>query len=159
MEEKLLRLRKFNRNIGAVHLIQGIIMLVLAFTVIKNISEFTPTITQNFIQYNPVTESLEVASKSLFTLPFGVLVASFLFISTLAHAIIALPARTNNKYIEDLAKGINQFRWYEYALSSSIMIVLIATLFGIYDIASLLLIFFANATMNLFGFFIVNNCS
>lgn len=31
------------------------------------------------------------------------------------------------------------------------MIVLISTLFGIYDIASLLLIFVVNATMNLFG--------
>ncbi len=153
MQEKLQDLRKFNRNMGAVHFIQGVIMLVLAFTVIQNISEFTPTITQNFIQYNPSTEALEVASKSLFTLPFGVLVASFLFISAFAHALIALPNKLNNKYNEDLQKGINQFRWYEYALSSSIMIVLIATLFGIYDIASLLLIFVANATMNLFGLF------
>ncbi len=153
MEEKLLSLRKFNRNMGLVHLVQAIIMLVLAFTVIQQISEFTPTITQNFIQYNPTTQALEVASKSLFTLPFGVLVASFLFISALAHALIALPKATNDKYNADLAKGINQFRWYEYALSSSIMIVLIATLFGIYDIASLLLIFVANATMNLFGLF------
>jgi len=50
-----------------------------------------------------------------------------------------------------LEKGINQFRWFEYAISSSIMIVLISTLFGIYDIASLVLIFIVNATMNLFG--------
>ena len=57
----------------------------------------------------------------------------------------------SDKYFADLKKGINQFRWFEYALSSSIMIVLIATLFGIYDIASLTLIFFVNATMNLFG--------
>ena len=48
-------------------------------------------------------------------------------------------------------KGINKFRWFEYALSSSIMIVLIATLFGVYDIASLYLIFVVNASMNLFG--------
>ena len=153
MQEKLIKLRRFNRNMGAIHLIQGVIMLVLAFTVISKISEFAPVITQNFIQYNPTTEALEVASKELFTLPFGVLVACFLFISALAHAIIAIPDKTNKKYNEDLAKGINQFRWYEYALSSSIMIVLIATLFGIYDIASLILIFVANATMNLFGLF------
>ena len=47
--------------------------------------------------------------------------------------------------------GINKFRWFEYALSSSIMIVLIATLFGIFDIATLVLIFVSNAAMNLFG--------
>ncbi len=46
---------------------------------------------------------------------------------------------------------MNRFRWFEYALSSSVMIVLIATLFGIYDIGSLILMFIVNASMNLFG--------
>ena len=87
----------------------------------------------------------------LFDLPFGILVASFLFISAAAHALISIPKKTNEKYNADLEKGINQFRWFEYAISSSIMIVLISTLFGIYDIASLVLIFIVNATMNLFG--------
>jgi hypothetical protein len=54
-------------------------------------------------------------------------------------------------YEKDLKQNINRFRWFEYALSSSIMIVLIATLFGIKDIGSLILIFVVNATMNLFG--------
>lgn len=62
-----------------------------------------------------------------------------------------MPKRLNNIYNADLEKGINKFRWFEYALSSSIMIVLISTLFGIYDIASLILIFIVNASMNLFG--------
>ena len=53
--------------------------------------------------------------------------------------------------MEDLKKGINQFRWFEYALSSSIMIVLTVVLFGVVDIASLLLIFVLNACMNVFG--------
>ena len=46
---------------------------------------------------------------------------------------------------------MNKFRWYEYALSSSLMIILIAMLFGVYDIGSLILIFFLNVVMNLFG--------
>ena len=46
---------------------------------------------------------------------------------------------------------MNYFRWYEYTLSSSLMIVLIAMLFGVYDVGSLLLIFVLNARMNLFG--------
>jgi hypothetical protein len=78
-------------------------------------------------------------------------VASFLLLSAGAHGLIAIPKKLNDKYNSDLEKGINQFRWFEYALSSSVMIVLIATLFGIYDIASLILIFIVNAVMNLFG--------
>lgn len=126
-------------------------MLILASTVIQTIGEFKPVITQNFLQYNPVTETLDLVSANLFELPFGVLVALFLLLSAGAHALIAIPNKLNDKYNSDLKKGINQFRWFEYALSSSIMIVLIATLFGIYDIASLLLIFVVNASMNLFG--------
>ena len=145
------KLRRFNLIMGGLHLLQGIAMLFLATTVIQKIGEFSPQITQNYLAFNPATSSLELESKVLFDLPFGILVASFLFISATAHALISIPKKTNEKYNADLEKGINQFRWFEYAISSSIMIVLISTLFGIYDIASLVLIFIVNATMNLFG--------
>lgn len=145
------KLRRFNLIMGGLHLLQGIAMLFLATTVIQKIGEFSPQITQNYLAFNPATSSLELESKVLFDLPFGILVAFFLFISAAAHALISIPKKTNEKYNADLEKGINQFRWFEYAISSSIMIVLISTLFGIYDIASLVLIFIVNATMNLFG--------
>lgn len=145
------KLRRFNLIMGGLHLLQGIAMLFLATTVIQKIGEFSPQITQNYLAFSPATSSLELESKVLFDLPFGILVASFLFISAAAHALISIPKKTNEKYNADLEKGINQFRWFEYAISSSIMIVLISTLFGIYDIASLVLIFIVNATMNLFG--------
>ena len=145
------KLRRFNLIMGGLHLLQGIAMLFLATTVIQKIGEFSPQITQNYLAFNPATSSLELESKVLFDLPFGILVASFLFISAAAHALISIPKKTNEKYNADLEKGINQFRWFEYAISSSIMIVLISTLFGIYYIASLVLIFIVNATMNLFG--------
>jgi hypothetical protein len=144
-------LRKFNMIMGGLHLVQGILMLILASTVIQTISEFKPTITQLYLEFNTTTQSLEIAMKNLFDLPFGVFVASFLLLSAIAHALISLPKKTNAIYNADLEKGINRFRWYEYALSSSIMIVLISTLFGIYDIGSLVLIFIVNASMNLFG--------
>ena len=51
----------------------------------------------------------------------------------------------------NLQRGMNPARWYEYALSSSLMIVIIAMLCGMYDMSSLILIFSLNATMNLFG--------
>ena len=144
-------LRKFNLIMGALHLVQGIMMLILSSTVIQKISEFKPTITQLYLEYNTTTQSLETAVKELFDLPFGFFVAVFLLLSALAHAIISIPNKTNDIYNADLEKGINRFRWYEYALSSSVMIVLISTLFGIYDIGSLILIFIVNASMNLFG--------
>lgn len=148
MERTLQKLRNFNLIMGAFHLVQGLIMLFLATSVIQTIAEFQPTIVQFYLRFNPATQSLETATKDLFQLPFGILVASFLLISAIAHGLIVL---LGNRYFADLKNGINRFRWFEYALSSSVMIVLIATLFGIYDIASLILIFVVNASMNLFG--------
>lgn len=148
MEHSLQKLRRFNLIMGAFHLIQGVIMMFLATNVIQTISEFRPTITQNYLTFNVATQSLESASRTLFQLPFGVLVASFLLVSASAHAIIYFSGET---YLNGIRKGINTFRWFEYAISSSIMIVLISTLFGIYDIASLVLIFSVNASMNFFG--------
>ena len=151
MEKEFQKLRRFNLIMGGLHLVQGILMLFLATSVIQKIAEFSPKITQFYIAYNVDTKSLEATSRVLFDLPFGMLVALFLLISAAAHALISIPNKLNAIYNADLKKGINKFRWFEYALSSSIMIVLIATLFGVYDIASLILIFVVNASMNLFG--------
>ena len=148
MEEKLLKLKRFNLIMGFFHLIQGLAMVFLATRVIQTIAEFKPQITQFYLTYNQATSSLELTSRDLFELPFGFLVASFLIISAIAHGLIFIMSKN---YFAGLEKGINPFRWFEYALSSSVMIVLIATLFGIYDIGSLVLIFIVNAAMNLFG--------
>jgi hypothetical protein len=85
-----------------------------------------------------------------FSFPYvGVLVGSFLLFSALAHFLIAYPL--NERYRNDLKKGINRVRWFEYAFSSSIMIVLIGMFFGVQIFWVLLLIFVSNALMNLCG--------
>jgi succinate dehydrogenase/fumarate reductase cytochrome b subunit len=90
------RLRRFNLIMGAFHLIQGVAMLFLATSVIQNIAEFKPTIIQFYLTYDPQSQSLVSASKDLFTLPFGILVAVFLLLSAFFHALIAVPKRTND---------------------------------------------------------------
>ncbi len=146
-------LRRFNLIMGTVHFFQAVLMLMLSLTW-ENIREFRPQIVSNFLTFNPdlgESGALVTETTNLFTLPFGILVSLFLFLSAFAHFTISVPNKTNAIYNEDLDKGVNQFRWYEYALSSSLMIVLIATLFGVFDIGALILIFVVNATMNLFG--------
>lgn len=143
-------LKKFNLVMGVLHFVQGVMMLVLSLSWDK-IMNYTPRIVSYFLQYNPITRGLESVPKVLFNLPFGILVALFLFLSAGAHFLISIPKKTNDIYNRDLGKNINQFRWYEYALSSSIMIVLISVLFGVYDIGTLIVIFLLNASMNLFG--------
>jgi hypothetical protein len=72
----------------------------------------------------------------------------FSFLSAAAHFTVIIFFK---KYISDINKGINRFRWWEYALSSSLMIALIAMLYGMYDIISLILLMSVNAAMILYG--------
>ena len=136
-------LRRFNAGLGVLHLVQGIAMLALA-------SAFSLPVTGSFLQLDPATEKLVAVPDELFRLEVGPLVAAFLFLSAAAHLSLASPA-LHGWYERRLERGINPARWIEYSLSSSLMIVVIAMLAGIYDIASLLLIFALNATMILFG--------
>ncbi len=148
MKNEYQKLVKFNRTMGIFHLIQAVIMLFLATSVIQQITEFSPTIVQSYLTFDFETESLITKSINVFTLPFGILVSVFLFISAGAHFLIVYKQK---EYINDLKNGINKYRWYEYALSSSIMIVLISTLFGVFEYTALLLIFVVNGLMNIFG--------
>ncbi len=148
MKNEYQKLIKFNKTMGFFHLIQAIIMLVLATSIIQQIAEFSPVIIQSYLTFDFELQALVTETRNLFTLPFGILVSSFLFISAAAHFIIVLK---KEKYEEGLKNGINKYRWYEYALSSSIMLVLISTLFGVFEFSALLLIFVVNALMNIFG--------
>lgn len=145
-------LRRFNIFMGILHFVQGILMILMATVFFSDtVGAFRLDVRQNFLFFNIDTFTLDLDYNVLFGLPIALLAAAFLLLSALAHGIISIPEKTNAIYNADLAKGINRFRWFEYAISSSLMIILIAGLFGIYDIGSLILIFFINAGMNLFG--------
>ncbi len=150
-DEELKAVQKFNVFMGIFHLVQGIFMLYVALNFEKIIS-FKPEIWSYFLKFDETTMQLATDAKPIFDLPFGILVADFLFLSALFHFIVSCPT-FNGKYCDQLRKGMNKFRWYEYAISSSIMITLIAVLFGVYDVAALILIFGLNLSMNLFGLF------
>ncbi len=142
-------LRKFNVFMGFLHFVQGSLMLFFALQ-IEKIANFKLPLLSYFLKFDVEQMRLVSLPGKIADVPFAVLVAMFLFISALAHFLIVLP-KTNAIYNRDLAKGINRFRWYEYSISSSLMIMLIAMLFGVYDIGALIGILVANASMNLFG--------
>jgi hypothetical protein len=142
-------LKRFNLIMGLIHLIQASLMLILSLT-IPQIRDFELPITTSYLYYNDMLEVLMPNYTQIGTVPIGPLVSIFLFLSAIAHLLIVLP-RVNDFYNRKLSEGINYFRWFEYALSSSLMIVLIAWFFGVYDLSTLVLIFAINATMNLLG--------
>jgi hypothetical protein len=133
------RLRLYNAGMGALHAIQGIAVVLLS-------NDFALPVTAAFMEGPPGTPA---QTEELFTLPLGPAVAAFLFLSAIAHFIVAGPGW--GKYGRDLAAHRNEQRWIEYAFSSSLMIVLIAMITGIADVAALVALFGVNASMILFG--------
>jgi hypothetical protein len=142
-------LRRFNGTMAGLHFAQAVFMLVMGLTLTK-IKEFKLPVDYYFLSFDTEKMKLFLDSETIGSIPIGVFVSIFLFLSAIAHFLVVLP-RINNFYNSSLEKGINYFRWYEYALSSSVMIVIISMLFGARDIGTIAAIVGLNATMNLLG--------
>ena len=144
-------LRRFNTVAGILHLVQGIIMLILGslLTWERGIYTFYPKL--DIVVGPPFRIDIIPDPQILVSIGYlGVIVASFPLISALAHFSIAF--LVHDKYNKNLQKGMNPYRWYEYAFSSSIMIVLIGLFLFVWDLWSLVMFFVLNAMMIMFGY-------
>lgn len=135
------RLRTYNLVMGLVHAAQVAAILVLA-------NDFALPVTATFLDGPPGGGPPEL--DTLFDLRFGPAIAAFLGLSAFFHLLIASPLGFG-PYVRELRARRNRFRWVEYSLSASLMIVLIAMVTGISDVAALLALFGVNASMILFG--------
>ena len=77
-------LRLFNALMVPVHLVQGLLMLALS-------TDFSLPVTTSFLKFDEAAEKLVTDDNTLFDLKLGPVVASFLFVSAMAHLIIVLP--------------------------------------------------------------------
>ena len=140
-DQRYRRLRAYNVVMAVLHAVQGVAVLALA-------NGFSLPVTATFLTGPPGSGTGE--PTTLFDLSVAGGVAAFLFVSAIAHAVIASPG-VYSWYRRNLERQRNYARWIEYAVSSSIMVVLIAMLPGITDVAALIAIFGVNAAMILFG--------
>lgn len=150
-ESRRSTLRKLNIAAAILHLIQAIMQLALALSV-DNFKNFQLPINGYFLSPLELDDKtiLVTDSKLLGNVRLGPLVFLFFFLSAIFHTIVVIPY-FNEYYWDQINRGKNYFRWIEYSVSSTLMIWLIAMLFGISDIALLLLIAMSNATMNILG--------
>jgi len=143
-------LRRYNIGAGILHAVQGTMLLITSQAVktIKDKGRNGNPITTSFLAFNTTTKKLTPGSQAVGHFEIPVIAAVFLLMSAVAHAWVI---RYWSTYIEDIRNERNRARWYEYAVSSSLMICGIGYCFGVYDLATQILIFFVNACMNLFG--------
>ena len=140
-QQQIKRIRRWNIVAGFAHLVQLILILILS-------NDFTLPVTATYMAGPPGTPPSDPVVVFDSRVAWGV--ALFFGLSALFHFMVALPP-FNKRYEAGLLHQHNYFRWVEYSISSSVMIVLIAQICGISDIAALIAIFGVNASMILFG--------
>lgn len=138
--ERLTNLRRWNIGAGVLHAASAVAVVVLA-------SDFTLPVTASYLDGPPGSDAF--STTTLWDVPLAWGVALFFILSALAHGWVSGPGF--RRYGADLAQQRNYARWVEYALSSSVMIWLIAQVCGIADVTALVAIFAVNACMILFG--------
>lgn len=139
-DRSLRSLRIWNGALAVLHIGQAIAVIVLA-------GDFAITVTRSLPTGPPGTPPS--APEALVDLSIGAAVAVFLAFAALDHLLTATVARRT--YEKDLRSGINRFRWMEYSVSATVMVVLIALYAGIDGISALIGIIGANVAMILFG--------
>ncbi len=137
----------FRRNVlaGIVHAVQAVAILVLA-------TDFALPVTTAILNDDPANALGGITSiqpELAFEIRTAWAVAAFSLLSALAHGLIAFPLR--GRYEAYLAVGRNPYRWVEYSISSTIMVVVIAQLTSIFDLVALLGLAGCNVLMILFG--------
>lgn len=137
---RLASLHSWNLGLTLLHLAQAAVILALA-------GSFSVTVTSSVPTGPPGTPA--PAPSVLFAVRIGSAVAVFLGLAALDHLLTATVLR--NAYERDLRRGINRFRWCEYALSATVMIELISLYSGITGINALIAVAGANAGMIFFG--------
>ena len=142
MDLEIARLRRLNIIAGALHLLSLIGIVLLS-------NDASLPVTATYLTDAPGTGKFTEAIN-LFNLNISLMVAAFLALSAFFHFFISSPAMFS-KYSNGLKKHINVFRWVEYSLSSSIMIIVIMQLNGTADYIALMGIAGVNICMILFG--------
>jgi Heliorhodopsin len=143
LQDPTLRLRPFNLVAGVLHLIQAVVVFVLT-------NERSLPVTGAFGNGPPGQPLGPLVLEKIFSYRIGYAVFTFLVLSAGFHFLVASPWGFP-RYQRELARTRNRFRWVEYSLSSSVMVVLIAGVVGITDIAALVAIAGVNASMIFFG--------
>jgi hypothetical protein len=134
-------IRRYNLVAGFFHLAQMVAVLALA-------NDFTLPIVARYMSGPPGTTFAEPIT--VLDAPVGLTVALFLGLSAFFHFLVASPQFVD-RYSTGLTQNRNYFRWVEYSISSSVMIVLISLIVGVTDVTAIIAIFGVNASMILFG--------
>jgi hypothetical protein len=135
-------LLRLNRGVGLAHAAQAVAILVLA-------EAASLPVDVTYLAGPPGSGDYS-GPVNLFDLRIDLAVVLFLLLAAADHIAVASPP-ARGWYRRNVTRGINPARWWEYSISASLMVVLIAMLAGITEATALIALFGVNAAMILFG--------
>jgi hypothetical protein len=138
--ERLANLRVWNIGLTILHAAQAVLIVVLS-------GDFVIQVVSTFPEGPPGTRVPN--AEPLFDVRIGFAIGLFLALAAIDHLVTATVGRST--YENDLRAGINRFRWVEYSISATIMILLIGFYSGITNITAVVAVIGANVAMILFG--------
>ena len=142
-DERAAKLRRLNLLAAALHAVSGTLMIVLGDRA------FELGVTVFNLNGPPGTAVSEGSLDQLFGVPLALATAAFMWLSAIFHLLVATVKQ--DAYLAELRAGRNRYRWVEYSMSATLMMVLIALVSNVTDVAALIGIAFANVSMILFG--------
>lgn len=119
-------------------------MTVIIFTSISSVDTnvslltYTPHITSKSANTNIDLDRSYIGVRENGCLNLSILLGAVCVVTMVAHLLYALYAK---KYSMEISNSMNRFRWFEYAISASLMMVIIALLCGVRDRSVLILLF------------------
>ena len=138
--DSLANLRRWNIGLTVLHAAQAVLIVVLS-------GDFVIKVVSTFPEGEPGTRVPDAAE--LFDVRVGFAIGLFLALAAIDHLVTATIGRST--YESDLRGGINRFRWVEYSISATIMVLLIGFYSGITNITAVIAVIGANVAMILFG--------
>lgn len=147
-QESFEGLRRANRLLALVYLLQGVAILVLSkrAEVAITASYLTPDSVQSTLAGHAV---LAPATHRLLAVNVGYVVAWVFVVAAAAYA--SMGTWWSSRYEADLKQGTNRARWVALGASFGLMIVAVAMLSGVYDAATLGVLFAATLAANVLG--------
>lgn len=136
------KLQALNRLAGTLHVTQAAIMLV-----VLNDAAKIPVVTRFF---NETTEGIMPVTETLFEFPVAFIAPIFLFLSAMFHFYIASPLYVRH-YEKNIKSGMNPLRWWEYSITSSLMLTVLLMLGGLIELSTVVFVFTLNFIMNMMG--------
>lgn len=111
--------------------------LYLLYFLQPSVQEYKRPIYYSSSNYDKTLNSFVLVQEEIFTLPLFTLVLAFMTSGTLATTITFVPC-FKSCYFNQLEKGRNIFKWFDFCVSSVALNLLVATQFGVGDLNSLI---------------------